>query len=201
MTETTPWHRGLTRESVARQALRLLDAGGRAALTMRKLAASLDVKAASLYAHVRDKDDLLDAVLDAVLDTIELPDLSGDPGAELAAGFAGYRRALVAHPEIIRVMTERSRVSGAQIRLVERSLELFERAGLSSDAAAQAHVTVVSYVIGFVWQEVSRPTQPPPELLEAPRTRRALALVATQPADERFLDGLNMVLHRALGRS
>ena len=46
------WHRGLDRQAVAAEALRILDEEGRAGLTMRKLAASLDVEAASLYTHV-----------------------------------------------------------------------------------------------------------------------------------------------------
>ncbi len=75
------WHRGLDRDAVVAAALRLLDEEGRDALTMRRLATELRVEAASLYAHVAGKDDLVDAVLDSVLDGIELPPPGRDPRA------------------------------------------------------------------------------------------------------------------------
>ena len=103
------WHRGLDRKSVAAEALRILDEEGRTGLTMRRLAASLGVEAASLYAHVASKDDLVDAVLDSVLDSVILPEPDADARASLVAGFTSYRRTLVAHPSIVILMTERAR--------------------------------------------------------------------------------------------
>ena len=61
------WHRGLTREAIVAEALRILDDDGRDALTMRRLATALDIEAPSLYAHIRGKDELVDAVLDLSL--------------------------------------------------------------------------------------------------------------------------------------
>src|SRR4029078_13310018 len=85
-----PWHRGLDRRAVAVAALRLLDDDGLVGTTMRGVAASLGVEAASLYAHVQDKADLIDAVLDLVLDGGMLPEPTGDPPADLMGGCGGY---------------------------------------------------------------------------------------------------------------
>lgn len=57
----------LTRDRVCAAALELVDDEGLEALSMRRLAARLDCEAMSLYNHVRDKADLLDAVHAAVL--------------------------------------------------------------------------------------------------------------------------------------
>ncbi len=89
-------------------------------------------------------------------------------------------------------------MSGAQVRLLERSFELLEQAGLSFEAAVEAHVTLVSYVKGFVWLEVGRAAAPPPELLEAARTQRALGMIAARDADSRFLAGLGLILDRLI---
>ena len=114
------WHRGLDRDAVVGEALRLLDEEGRDALTMRRLGDALHVEAASLYTHVAGKDDLIDAVLDRVLDGIELPAPDRDPRTAIVDGLSAYRRALLAHPTIVLLMTERARFTRAQAPRVAR---------------------------------------------------------------------------------
>ena len=196
-TRERAWHRGLDRESVVAEALRILDAEGRGALTMRHLAASLQVEAASLYAHVGSKDDLVDAVLDRVLDSVVLPKAGTDLRAALAAGFASYRRTLTGHPAIVHLMTERARLSGSQIRLAQRSIELLQAAGLSMRAAVDTHVTLVAFVLGFILQEVSRPTAPAPVGAGSPLMREVVATLAERSVDDRFAVGLELILDGA----
>jgi len=191
------WHRGLTREAIVAEALRILDDDGRDALTMRRLAAAFEIEAPSLYAHVRSKDELVDAVLDAVLDTVVVPEPTADVRSSLVAGFANYRRALLRHPSAVVLMTERARFSGAQSRLVRRSIELLESAGLSTREAADAHVTMIAFVLGFILQEVSRPTRPSADVSGDPVMARAFATVAGRSVDERFEVGLGLILDGA----
>ncbi len=189
------WHRGIDRDAVVTEALRIIDAGGRSALTMRRLAESLGVEAPSLYAHVGSKDELVDAVLDRVLAAIPLPERGSDVRATLVAGYSAYRAALVAHPAVVTLVTERGRISPAQVRLVERSIELLESTGLSTRAAVSLHVTLVAYVLGFVVQEVGRPPSVPGELVaSSPTLRRALSTLSTIPVDDRFETGLRLLL-------
>jgi AcrR family transcriptional regulator len=193
------WHRGLDRDAVVAAAVRVLDEQGTAALTMRRLATELGVEAASLYAHVAGKDDLIDAVLDLVLDGIQLPPPGRDPRTAIVEGFSAYRRGLLAHPSIVLLMTGRTRFTRSQARLATRSITVFEEAGLSGDRAVAVHVTLIAYVLGFILQEVSRPTTPAPGLLEAdPVLRRALGALAKTTADERFAAGLDVILDGAL---
>ena len=77
-----PWRQRAARESkqplsldlILRTALELLDAEGLDAVSMRKVAQRLGTGAASLYAYVRNKDELHELVLDLVLGEIELPE-------------------------------------------------------------------------------------------------------------------------------
>ena len=64
---------GLNREAVVQAALEMLDAVGVDGLSMRALADRLGVKAASLYWHLRDKDQLLGLVAETVLDRVVVP--------------------------------------------------------------------------------------------------------------------------------
>ncbi len=194
------WHRGLDREAVVAAALRLIDEEGRDALTMRRLATELRVEAPSLYGHIAGKDDLVDAVLDSVLDGIELPPPGRDPRQALIDGLTAYRRGLLAHPSIVLLMTERARFTRSQARLATRSITLFEEAGLTTDRAVAAHVTLIAFVLGFILQEVARPAAPEPGLLEAdPVLRRTLAALVRTTVDERFTTGLAVILDGSLG--
>ena len=55
-----------SRSDVVEQAMRVLDTWGLADLTMRRLAERLEVQAGALYRHVRDKDQLLDLLAEAI---------------------------------------------------------------------------------------------------------------------------------------
>ena len=189
------WHRGLDRAAVAAAALRILDEEGAAAMTMRRIATSLDVEAASLYGHVESKDDLVDAVLDRVLDEVELPERTDDARADLIASFGAYRRALIAHPAAGPMLTRRANRSPAQVRLIVRAMELLEAGGLSERGRVDAQVTLAAYVLGFVLQEVGRSTATPTRVADrSPVLRRALDTLAERDVDQRFEVGLGIIL-------
>ena len=62
----------LTRQRVVAAAVELADRDGIESISMRRLAQELGVEAMSLYTHVRNKDDLLDGMVDAVVSEIPL---------------------------------------------------------------------------------------------------------------------------------
>jgi AcrR family transcriptional regulator len=62
----------LTRQRVVAAAVELADREGIESISMRRLAQELSVEAMSLYTHVRNKDDLLDGMADAVIGEIPL---------------------------------------------------------------------------------------------------------------------------------
>ncbi|MEV0348334.1 TetR/AcrR family transcriptional regulator C-terminal domain-containing protein [Nonomuraea sp. NPDC050680] len=57
----------LSRDAIIEAGLRILDRDGLEALTMRRVAQELDTGAASLYVYVKDRDDLMAAMLDEAL--------------------------------------------------------------------------------------------------------------------------------------
>jgi AcrR family transcriptional regulator len=187
----------VTRDDIVAEALRIFDDEGREALTMRRLASSLGIEAPSLYAHIRSKDELVDAVLDGVLDSVPLPPGGPDFRASLLGGFREYRRALLRHPAVVLLMTERATRSDAQTRLARRAIELLEAAGLSTREAVDAQVTLVAFVLGFTLQEVSRPVRPPSGQPPDPVMTRALRALAERSVDERFDVGLGLILDGA----
>src|SRR5690606_21008169 len=75
----------ISRPAVLAAALAVADERGLDALTMQAVAARLGVTAMALYRHVRDKDDLLDGLVEALLTEFPPPD-PGLPWRERLAG-------------------------------------------------------------------------------------------------------------------
>lgn len=64
--------RGLTREAIVARALEIGGSEGLDAVSLRRLASELGVTPMALYRHVRDKQDLLNAMTEAVLEGFDL---------------------------------------------------------------------------------------------------------------------------------
>jgi AcrR family transcriptional regulator len=141
---------GLNREAVVQAALAMLDTVGVDGLSMRALADRLGVKAASLYWHLRDKDQLLELVTEAVLDRVTLPVSPVAWRPQIAAACDTLTRFLGDHPAAATVVlgclpvVQRSRLARDVARLLAaEGLPSPEGAAfaLIVEAAASAFVT------------------------------------------------------------
>jgi AcrR family transcriptional regulator len=92
----------LTRTRIVEVATAVIDAEGLDALSTRRLAAELDVRAPSLYNHFRTKEEILDAVGDAIIARVDISMFGRDAWPDALRAWArGYRAALAAHPNIV----------------------------------------------------------------------------------------------------
>jgi TetR/AcrR family tetracycline transcriptional repressor len=65
-------HRGLTRDAIVRRALKLGETEGLDAVSLRRLALEFRVTPMALYRHVRDKQDLINAMTEGVMEGVDL---------------------------------------------------------------------------------------------------------------------------------
>ena len=65
-------HRGLTRDAVVRRGLKLGETEGLDAVSLRRLASEFRVTPMALYRHVRDKQDLINAMAELVMEGLDL---------------------------------------------------------------------------------------------------------------------------------
>lgn len=92
----------LTRERIVGAATAMIDEDGLAAMSTRALAARLGVRGPSLYNHFATKDEILDAVADAVIADVDTTAFGRlDWAAALRAWGRSYHDALRAHPNIV----------------------------------------------------------------------------------------------------
>ena len=136
----------LTRERLVDAALELVNEEGMEGLSMRALADRLDVKAASLYWHVRDRRELLELLAEAILETVSRPRLRPSWRETVVAITEALSRRVSAQKDADRILLE---VPGA----LERSDTFgdlkgqLHGAGLMTPEAADVALMVMSYVI------------------------------------------------------
>ncbi|GAA4884351.1 TetR/AcrR family transcriptional regulator [Saccharopolyspora cebuensis] len=81
--------------------LEIIDELGLEALSMRRLADRLGVKAASLYNHVPGKDELLHEIADGVMRAVDVSGFEQDWATGLRTWARSFRAALIAHPHLV----------------------------------------------------------------------------------------------------
>ena len=145
----------IDRAEIVATALAVADRDGLPAVSMRRLAGELGVAPMALYRHVADKEDLLDALVEALLADIALPPASPDWRRDLRALAHALRDAGRRHPAVFGLLLSRPVTSVAAHRPVEALLQILDRAGLAPDAAVRVNHVVTTYVLGFVQSELS----------------------------------------------
>jgi AcrR family transcriptional regulator len=126
-------------------------------MTIRSIAAELRVSPMSLYRHVRDKDDLLDEVVDHLLAQCWRPRADRREWVAWTKECAErFRVFLVDQPAALHVYLAHPVVSPAAIERMETVLGVLQSAGFGEDAARRAFGTIHTYTIGFAALEASR---------------------------------------------
>ena len=153
MSEPPKTRDALSRERILTAAIELADAEGLSAISMRRLAASLNVEAMSLYYHVRNKDDLLGAMLERVLGDLELPFPETSWKDALRSISLSAHAVLERHRWAAHVLMTPAASSQTRNRWMESVLASLAAAGLPPGLADHAYHALDSYVIGFtLWQ-------------------------------------------------
>ncbi|HEX4813105.1 MAG TPA: TetR family transcriptional regulator, partial [Nonomuraea sp.] len=143
----------LSREAIVQATLKVIDADGINAVSMRAVGRVLRVDAKSLYNHVDGKDGLLDAVAEHIVGTIALPELTGDPRVDLRAIAYAFRERALAHPEAASLVLTRQLASLEGLAPVEAVLAVLRDAGCPTDESVHLLRMLVAAVIGTLLRE------------------------------------------------
>ncbi|NUP23979.1 MAG: TetR/AcrR family transcriptional regulator [Streptomyces sp.] len=146
----------LSRATIVREAIAMLDAEGVEALSMRKLATRLNAGAASLYRHVATKDELMELAVDEVAAEIHVP-AADSPDWRAAVGEAArsFRTTALRHPWLGAVLGQAglAYLGPNLMAYSERLAALFTAAGFTDPTIAID--AVLSYVIGMSTTEAA----------------------------------------------
>ncbi|MEV6589906.1 ATP-binding cassette domain-containing protein [Streptomyces acidicola] len=123
--------RRLSSGRVVREVLRLAREEGLTAVTMRRVAESLETSAMSLYRHVDNREALLVAMLDEVAKGISLPEPVTDPRSEITALMTAIHDALHGDPWAVRLLVTDRLAGPSVLPVIERIMVALLRAGLT----------------------------------------------------------------------
>ncbi|MEO3825432.1 TetR/AcrR family transcriptional regulator [Actinomadura sp. B10D3] len=142
----------LTREAIVEAAIRIADAEGLDAVSIRRIASELGVRAMSLYTHIDAKEDLLDLMYDEVagevlVDDRELPDDWRDAVLVLARR---ERDASIRHPWLLKIAGRSVRVGPNGLRHLEQSLAAIARLTDDPEKMLTIVKAVDYYMMGFI---------------------------------------------------
>lgn len=139
----------LSRDQIVGGAIELLDAEGLAGLSMRRLGTKLGAGATSLYWYVRNKDELLELAIDAIMGEIEIPDPETVGWRAAARELArGMRSLILRHPWMTALFGVHPTIGPQAMRVGERSIEVLSAAGFSGLEIAHASSLLMSHAIG-----------------------------------------------------
>jgi TetR/AcrR family tetracycline transcriptional repressor len=158
--------RGLSLDRIVTTTLELVDEQGIGAATMRGVSSRLGVRSMSLYRYVQDRDELLDAVVERIVN-----ELADDPEVQLRpvdgwrpylTGMAhGVRRYARAHPHAFPLVATRPPAAPwvnpplRSLRWVEAMLTGLAREGFSDEQVLFTYRTFNSFLLGYLLLETS----------------------------------------------
>lgn len=140
----------ISMNETARVTLELIRAEGVDAVTIRRLAAEMDVKSASLYYHFRNKEEILVLAARRVLEGVRG---SGDPNRHwrewLLDNVCTARAALLEYPDLVPTLLRRHPL-GIGVSEHENAVELLEKQGMPSGAIMPVFDALESLLYGNV---------------------------------------------------
>ncbi|MFG1998679.1 TetR/AcrR family transcriptional regulator [Spirillospora sp. NPDC048911] len=148
----------LSREAIVEAAIKLGDSEGLEAVSIRRVAGELGVRAMSLYTHIERKEDLLALMVDEVIPEILVRgELPADWREAISLIARKERDYILRHPWIVELSSQANlpHLGPNALRHVEQSLAAVS--GLTDDPQARVEIVaaVDHYMLGFVVREVT----------------------------------------------
>ena len=157
-----------SRDDVVEAALRILDDLGLPDLTMRRLAAALDVQPSALYWHFPNKQTLLAELADRIVAARRVPapePAAADPAAADPADdwrdavrgeAAALRDALLAYRDGAEVVSSTLALGLGSPETVDRLAGAVARGGFDPETSRRAATALLHFVLGHVSHEQQR---------------------------------------------
>ena len=142
----------LQRDHIVSTALALVDREGLKALSMRRLGEELGVDPMAVYYYLPNKQALLDAIVEAVMASIDLSvdDPARPPEQRLLGAAHAYRGALLAHANALPILLAHGPVTPVAMRPVELLIGILRDAGLPPAKALAGMNVIAGAVRGAV---------------------------------------------------
>jgi TetR/AcrR family tetracycline transcriptional repressor len=164
---------------VVTAALKVVEAEGGEALTMRRVADEIGVSASSLYGYIANKEELVQLVLEQIMTEIPLP----RPDADWQDMLRSWARDTLAvfrrHPGVAGLTLGRVPFGPSLLQGAERMLASLRSAGIPDQVAAFVGDLGALYVAAFAHEQDVTPVAEPGDFVA-----QAAAWLKSLPRDE-----------------
>jgi AcrR family transcriptional regulator len=157
-----PKRERLSRERVLAAAVTHADHHGLDSVSMRRLAADLDVVPMALYKHVADKEALLDGMADLALSELGPLVDQGQWRATIRARILAARGLLLRHPWLRRVLETRPRQTPTMLGYLDSLIAVFRQSDFSDALTHHVMHALGSRAWGFTQELFDDPNPAPP---------------------------------------
>jgi TetR/AcrR family transcriptional regulator, tetracycline repressor protein len=144
----------VTKEAIIKASLEILNRDGISNLTMRALAKELNIKAASLYWHIKDKQDLYDLIAEHINQEIALPETLDDAKETLTIFALEIRRVLLKTRDAVEILASSFPSTPSRINAIKFLLATLTKYGVSDKNCLSAANIINNYVLSFVADEI-----------------------------------------------
>jgi AcrR family transcriptional regulator len=152
----------LNREVIVQAALALVDEGGLAAFSTRRLGERLRCEAMSIYHHFPSKQHLLDALVEHAIASVEVPPPGPDNEARLRALVHSYRAMARRWPALFPLVAVHRLNTPAGVRFIESIVALIDAVnGGDAERTARQFRAVGYYLVGAGLEETAGYAQGP----------------------------------------
>jgi AcrR family transcriptional regulator len=211
-----PERPALSREQIIRVALTLADAEGIDAISIRRIAACLEVSAMALYWYIERKEDVFDLMIDTVYGEVPLPlPVSADWRSHLHAIAVQTRAMMHRHPWVASLIGHRAVLGPNALKKNDYLLGIVSQLGFDVTTNRSILAMFNAYIVGFVLGEMGETEahrrtglneqewqrQVAPYVQEQiiasgryPNLARSLVESEERPSDEMFIFGLTRLL-------
>ena len=180
-----------SRAQITEAAIRIADAEGLEAATMRRIAAEIGAGAMSLYRYVPSRDNLVELMADRLMGEIDVTGMpSGDWRADLTRYADGLRAMWLRHPWIATVQRSLPSFGPNQLLLIERLMGVLD-AFVSIDENLGLMAMLNGYIEGTVREEISCGRGNPPQRAQRVGVDGAELPVRRPAGEERGLPDLH----------
>jgi AcrR family transcriptional regulator len=144
----------ISKEKIVEAAIALLNRQGIEKLTMRALADTLAIKAASLYWHIKDKQDLYDQIAEKISADIKPSCGLKDAKAFLMEGAALYRKNLLKIRDSVEIFMRSVPVTPQRVELIKNITICLLHLGIKEENCLIAAHLFNNYILSSVADEV-----------------------------------------------
>jgi len=146
-------NKNVNKETITAAALDILHEKGLSHVTMRNVAAKLEVKAPALYWYIKDKQELLQLIAEHISTLITFPEPKENWEEEIVLLAMENRQVLLSIPDGAKIMMDTLPITDKRLTLINKTLEIFHRAHFPEDKIFYAATLISSYVTSFVLDE------------------------------------------------